>query len=103
MIKICARLAGRLLGDPSWAAGPEAGGLLSGVGRHRHGSHYVFMEEGLVENSVYLSKKCLLVLQVQYSEWQRSSGLRVLRQVPMKYLLKYWVNIVLFLPRRKSF
>ena len=48
-------------------------------------------------------EKCLLVVQVEYSEWQRSSGLRVLRQVPMKYFLKYSVNIVLFLPRRKSF
>ena len=94
VIKICARLAGRLLGDPGWVAGPEAGGLLSGVGRHHYGSHYVSIKEGLVEKSV---------LQVEYSEWQRSSGLRVLRQVPMKYFLKYSVNIVLFLPRRKSF
>ena len=97
VIKICARLAGRLLGDPGWVAGTEAGGLLSGVGRHHFGSQYVSIKEGLLE------EKCLLVVQVEYSEWQRSSGLRVLRQVPMKYFLKYSVNIVLFLPRRKSF
>ena len=55
VIKICARLAGRLLGDPGWVAGPEAGGLLSGVGRHHYGSHYVSIKEGLVEKRVYLS------------------------------------------------